>query len=132
MLVDIGSNIDITGIHTAREFDQQSRQHGRVPKVMNVERLLHVHGVGSGAAMCRTLGTFTLAHKFQHHDEPPTANADAFVCNVPERSRSNQPATLGLTPMQPKRAVLILEGGRRRIIYPGAHSYKAQHVKVAQ
>eukprot|EP00959_Pyramimonas_sp_CCMP1952_P094444 1975805-Pyramimonas_sp.AAC.1 len=68
-----GPNISDIGIDTAREFDQQSRQHGRMPKVMNLEELLYVNGVGSAADMCRALGTFTIACTYQHHDEPSTA-----------------------------------------------------------
>eukprot|EP00959_Pyramimonas_sp_CCMP1952_P227421 4754969-Pyramimonas_sp.AAC.1 len=77
---------------TAREFNQQSRQHGRMPKVVNLEKLPYANGVGSGAAICRTLRTFTIACTFQHHDEPPTAQVDAFVGNIAGGSGSDLPA----------------------------------------
>eukprot|EP00959_Pyramimonas_sp_CCMP1952_P255949 5345828-Pyramimonas_sp.AAC.1 len=97
MLLDTGPNITMTSINTAREFDQQSAHHGRAPKVMKLGRLLHVSGVGRGAAICRALGRFRHACKFQHHDKPLAAKSDGFVGNTAEGSASDPPAILGLT-----------------------------------
>eukprot|EP00959_Pyramimonas_sp_CCMP1952_P414389 8682466-Pyramimonas_sp.AAC.1 len=95
-LVEIGSNGNIISINAAREFDSQSRQHGLMPKAMNLETLPCDNGVGSGAAICRIIGTFAIACNYQHSNEPPTAKVDAFVGNVAEGSGSDLPAILDL------------------------------------
>eukprot|EP00959_Pyramimonas_sp_CCMP1952_P044478 929518-Pyramimonas_sp.AAC.1 len=80
-----------------------------MPKVMNLERLLCANGAGSGAAMCRAMGTFTLACDFHHPDKLPATKAGAFVGNVAEGPSSDLPAIFGPTSVQARRTVLILE-----------------------
>eukprot|EP00959_Pyramimonas_sp_CCMP1952_P175969 3677291-Pyramimonas_sp.AAC.1 len=104
MLVDIGSNINIIGVGAARPFDNQSRLHGHMPRVVNLERRSCANGDGSGAAALQTPGSFKIACKRQHRNEPPTTKVDACGGHVAVGSGSDLPASLGLTSTQSKRA----------------------------
>eukprot|EP00959_Pyramimonas_sp_CCMP1952_P315577 6604803-Pyramimonas_sp.AAC.1 len=99
---------------------------------MNLETLLCANGVGSGAAISRAWGTFSLSRNYQHPDEPPTAKVNEFVVYVAEGCGSDLPAIHGLASAQSKRAVLILEEGKGRIIFSGPHAYEVHPGKGAQ
>eukprot|EP00959_Pyramimonas_sp_CCMP1952_P282040 5895004-Pyramimonas_sp.AAC.1 len=99
---------------------------------MSLEKLIYVNGVGSGAAICQTTGTITIARNYQHPNKLPATKVDAFVGNTAERSGSDSPAILGLTSTQSKRTVLTLEEGTERIAFSGPLTNKAQLGKGAQ
>eukprot|EP00959_Pyramimonas_sp_CCMP1952_P244978 5119938-Pyramimonas_sp.AAC.1 len=84
MLADMGSNVNSIGVNAAREFDYQSRRRRHIPKVMDLERLPCVNGVGSGAAMRQTMGASTIACNCHHPNKPPTAKVDAFIGDIAE------------------------------------------------
>eukprot|EP00959_Pyramimonas_sp_CCMP1952_P467428 9491592-Pyramimonas_sp.AAC.1 len=85
MLVFIGSNINSAGVNAAREFNSLSRQHGHLPRVMALQRLLCVSGAVNFSAVCRRLGDSRLrasAVATTNH-RPPREGAH----NFPGRAR---------------------------------------------
>eukprot|EP00959_Pyramimonas_sp_CCMP1952_P370806 7765947-Pyramimonas_sp.AAC.1 len=126
ILLDIGSNINITGLKTAQTFERVSRPHGHDIKRLNLTRRLHVSGVGHGAAICDNSLYCKIACKERGDPagKPAMARLDTYSANVAEGPGETLPVTLGPRSMSNIRTILILEQGHDNMIIPGSEMYK--------
>ena len=122
ILVDLGSNINIIGRNTTRDFVAAADTAGIPTSYVPRQNRLHVNRVGAGSATCDQEAIISIAVQFQ--DSTPTK--ESFKANSADGVGADLPAILGATSMREKDAVLILLAGQEFLAFPGACGYKIE------
>ena len=122
ILVDLGSNINLVGENTAKEFVQAGKEAGLNTSYLPRQGTLHVNGVGSGSALCTHEAVIPIAVKFQDQG----ATQESFRANVARGVGADLPAIIGATSMRNKDSVLILRAGKEYVAFPGPGGYKIE------
>jgi hypothetical protein len=134
ILVDLGSQINIVGENTIKEFTATADKFNLQTTYQRRQNRLLVNGVGSDAAYCDQKAEIPIAVKFQ--DMPATK--ESFLANVAKGCGADLPAILGAVSMQEKDSVLLLRPGKEMIVFPGPGGYKiewspgSRHLEMVQ
>ena len=121
-MVDLGSNINIIGRNTTKDFVAVSDAAGIPTSYVPRQNRLNVNGVAAGSATCDQEAIIRIAVQFQ--DSTPTK--ESFKANIAAGVGADLPAILGAASMRDKDAVLILRGGEEFIAFPGQGGYKIE------
>ena len=119
ILVDIGSQVNVIGEDTEKEFAATIAEYGLETQYTNRKHRLYINGVGSDAAFCDNEACMPIAVKFKEQD----ATVESFKANVAKGCGQHLPGILGLVSMQEKDSVLILRKGEEFLALPGAGGY---------
>jgi hypothetical protein len=122
MIVDLGSQVNVVGINTQKEFAEKAKAAGRDTSYVNRSRRMNLNGVGSGSAPCDYEAICPIAVKYL--DKSPMH--DVFRANVAEGCGADLPAIFGSVSMQKKDAVIMLREGKEIIAFPGPGGYKIE------
>ena len=122
ILVDLGSNINIIGRNTEKEFAESARKAGLETIYISRQSRLHVDGVGSDAAFCDHETQTPIAVKFK--DQPATK--ELYRANIADGCGANMPAIIGVRSETGKDSVLVLREGKEFNAFPEPGGYKIE------
>eukprot|EP00959_Pyramimonas_sp_CCMP1952_P395533 8287828-Pyramimonas_sp.AAC.2 len=126
ILLDIGSNINISGIKTAQTSERAPRSYGHDITRLNLTKRLYVSGAEHGAAICDKSLHCKIAceEKGDLAGKPAIARLDTYSANAAEGYGDHLPATQGLRSMSNMGTILILKQGHEKMIIPGSEMYR--------